>query len=176
MRKAIAILSMIFAVVALILSMVLFSKDAGTYVRHIAYGGDAYTGIQNAAADTAVNVKWLNEAVSFGFGAVLLMVSFAFLLVSVYFFGSEKGTPMTFNDVGMNSQKSVETTQSQEETVVTACVDGVSPVLDADTAMRQEICDLSLEELIARQRQTLRWSKRYRDLCREEMCNRGYQA
>ena len=38
------------------------------------YGGDAYTGIQNAAATTSKNVKELAGIVQFGFGSILLVM------------------------------------------------------------------------------------------------------
>ena len=38
------------------------------------YGGDAFTGIQNAAAVTSRNVKELAAIVQFGFGSVLLVM------------------------------------------------------------------------------------------------------
>ena len=40
---------------------------SGAYTKYEAYGGDAYTGIQNAAADTAVNVARFANA----FGALV---------------------------------------------------------------------------------------------------------
>ncbi len=41
--------------------------DTGTRTSYSYYGGDAYTGIQQAAADTARNVKALGEIVKAGF-------------------------------------------------------------------------------------------------------------
>ena len=38
------------------------------------YGGDAYTGIQNAAATTSKNVRDLAGIVQFGFGSILLVM------------------------------------------------------------------------------------------------------
>lgn len=47
------------------------------------YGGDAYTGIQKAAAKTGNNVAALNDTLSFGFGSILLVAGVAFLLTGI---------------------------------------------------------------------------------------------
>ena len=43
------------------------------YTEHNYYGGDAYTGIQNAAADAANNASDLSGCICAGFSAVLLI-------------------------------------------------------------------------------------------------------
>ena len=43
------------------------SSDTGTRTGYKSYGGDAYTGIQQAAADTARNVKTQSEIIISGF-------------------------------------------------------------------------------------------------------------
>lgn len=58
------------------LSLVSFNNETSYHY----YGGDAYTGIQHAAADTANSVK-------FGFGSVLLISGLGFI---AYAFLSEK--------------------------------------------------------------------------------------
>ena len=63
-----------------------FSFDTLDYERRAVYGGDAYTGIQNAAAMTSKNVKDLSDVVRFGFGSVLLVTGLSLIgfgLVSV---------------------------------------------------------------------------------------------
>ena len=47
--------------------------DEGYYESSYTYGGDAYTGIQNAAAQTANNTRYLAKITRFGFGSVLLV-------------------------------------------------------------------------------------------------------
>lgn len=59
--------------IAIILSIVCFTMDVGYGESDKSYGGDAYTGIQNAAAQTARNVKAETEIVRFGFGSLLLV-------------------------------------------------------------------------------------------------------
>ena len=62
-------------------------KIGGITVEHITYGGDAFTGIQNAAADTAI-------AVQNGFAYVLIAIGvfafFFFLGKLVVRLGSDK--------------------------------------------------------------------------------------
>ena len=81
----IGVLSIIFAILCFVLN-----GEFGScyYVGRQVYGGDAYTGIQNAAAATANNIDALNESVEtlancikIGFGFVLLIVG---LLVTLY--------------------------------------------------------------------------------------------
>lgn len=69
------ILLIVIAIISIIFSIKSFERsDYGTWVSQKEYGGDAYTGIQNAAASTAANVNVVNRSVSFGFGAILLIV------------------------------------------------------------------------------------------------------
>ena len=83
---AIAIVSVVFAAVTLVLAIVLFNSSVGRYELAETYGGDAYTGIQNAAAQTANNVQATNEILVIGFGGILLVAAFAFTLISIHFF------------------------------------------------------------------------------------------
>ncbi len=63
----------VFGVISLILAIVCFTRETGSYEYNEIYGGDAYTGIQNAAAQSANNVLCLNRIVKTGFGSVLLV-------------------------------------------------------------------------------------------------------
>ena len=64
----------VVGILAIILAIVCFSKDVGNTSLGYSYGGDAYTGIQNAAAQTANNVLYLTRIVRFGFSSVLLVL------------------------------------------------------------------------------------------------------
>lgn len=86
MKKLIAVLALVFAIVTGILSVIMFDSSAIGYTAHEVYGGDAYTGIQNAAADTANSVRRLNDDICVGFGSILLVATFAFALVSARYF------------------------------------------------------------------------------------------
>lgn len=49
--------------VSIALSIYCFNMDAGEYCGDSMYGGDAYTGMQNASATAARNVKMLSKIV-----------------------------------------------------------------------------------------------------------------
>lgn len=53
--------------------------DVGEYVSNLAYGGDAYTGIQNAGAKTACNVQDLAILVRNGLSALLTVIGIALI-------------------------------------------------------------------------------------------------
>lgn len=53
--------------------------EVGEYVSDLAYGGDAYTGIQNAGAATACNVQDLARLVRSGFSALLTVIGIALI-------------------------------------------------------------------------------------------------
>ncbi len=67
MNKTICYIGIAIGIICIIFSFAAFSGDAaissGTYTNHSVYGGDAYTGIQNAAADTANNVVKLGSGI-----------------------------------------------------------------------------------------------------------------
>ena len=66
--------SLIFVVAALCsfyFSHKCFDERAGSYVSEKTYGGDAYTGIQNAAAIAAKNAADVAEIVQKGFGSIV---------------------------------------------------------------------------------------------------------
>ena len=50
-----------------------FSKDAGNTAVGYSYGGDDYTGMQNAAVQTANTVLRITEVTRFSFSSVLLI-------------------------------------------------------------------------------------------------------
>lgn len=66
-------------IIALFLSFKCYTIDDLGYESSSMYGGDAYTGIQNAAAKTSQNVKELASIVQFGFGSVLLVMGLTIL-------------------------------------------------------------------------------------------------
>lgn len=74
MRFIKALLLLIVGIVACIQSNKVFKEDTGLYVSTYTYGGDAYTGMQNAAAKTGQNVKDLAKITQRGFGGLLLVL------------------------------------------------------------------------------------------------------
>ncbi|MBR2731759.1 MAG: hypothetical protein IKD72_07225 [Clostridia bacterium] len=67
-----------------VLSIVCFTLYTGSSQRDITYGGDAYTGIQNAAAQAANNAMYAAEIMKFGFGCVLLIAGLTLILYAVF--------------------------------------------------------------------------------------------
>ena len=61
--------------------------SSGTHIQHSYYGGDAYTGIQNAAADTGNNVLYLQATVrSIGNQIIsIILVTSAFIFTFIFF-------------------------------------------------------------------------------------------
>ena len=72
-KNARTILLCAAGIISVALSVRCFSFKDLDYEQSSMYGGDAYTGIQNAAAMTSKNVKELASIVQFGFGSVLLV-------------------------------------------------------------------------------------------------------
>lgn len=77
------ILFLVIGCISIVLCIMCFVADTGVFKRESAYGGDAYTGIQNAAAITANNVKCVAEIVSTGFGSILLVFGLYLIAVSI---------------------------------------------------------------------------------------------
>ena len=81
--KKVNIILLIAGILSIILSIVCFTKNSYAEelkywtIRYESYGGDAYTGIQNAAADTGTNVvvaaRFIIKVLTFGFGSILLV-------------------------------------------------------------------------------------------------------
>ena len=76
----------LFAVIgciSIILSIVCFTKDTGDSIWRESYGGDAFTGIQNAGAKTGNNVLELAEITRFGFGSILLISGMVLISLAI---------------------------------------------------------------------------------------------
>lgn len=63
----------IVGIVSIILSFKCFTYEKLDYASRNMYGGDAFTGIQNASAQTSNNIRELAEIEKFGFGSILLV-------------------------------------------------------------------------------------------------------
>lgn len=79
------VIGLISGIVSAILGFVVFGLGTGSWENSTSYGGDAYTGIQNAAAQTANNVQDLAEIVKFGMAPLLIVVGVAIFC----YFGSK---------------------------------------------------------------------------------------
>lgn len=72
----------ISGIVSFIFGTTMFGKSSGLYEPSNTYGGDAYTGIQNAAAQTANNLTNVAEIAKDGIGYLLIAIG----LISVFYF------------------------------------------------------------------------------------------
>ena len=78
-KKFASVLGVIAGCVSVLMSVIVFLKATGGYEWSETYGGDAYTGIQNAAAQTANNITYLNEIVKVVGGGLLLVLGLALI-------------------------------------------------------------------------------------------------
>lgn len=75
------ILFIIIGVAAIIAGLVCFVLDTGSYERNVTYGGDAYTGIQNASAQAANNIQLLSVIVKTGFGISFIIIGLILIVI-----------------------------------------------------------------------------------------------
>lgn len=115
-KKIRVIIFIIIGVISIGLSIKCFSYRQLDYEAKSMYGGDAFTGIQNAGAQTSKNVRDLADIVKFGFGSVLLVSGLGFLGVGLT-------TPLQNsseneddgNEESLGENPSEETTSSESE-------------------------------------------------------------
>lgn len=74
---------LVAGILSVLLGLLCFARNVGYPESRSIYGGDAYTGIQNAAAKTATNVVLLSQTVKFGFGSLLLVGGIALIAVGI---------------------------------------------------------------------------------------------
>lgn len=73
------VIGMISGVISIIGASVVNARGTGAYEAATSYGGDAYTGIQNAAAQTANNVQSLAFLVQTGMSRLLIVLGIALI-------------------------------------------------------------------------------------------------
>lgn len=79
-KKAFASIGgILVGLISVICSFMFFSAWTGSTISLYSYGGDAYTGIQNAAAYSGSNVYYLSEICAKGFGILLLVLGLAMI-------------------------------------------------------------------------------------------------
>ena len=127
MKKIRKLILLAAGVLAIILGIVSFGKDAGSYESNLSYGGDAYTGIQNASAQAANNTMYLAEITRFGFGSVLLVGGLVLVSAGIASFEKEKdeektqetvlrdGAPANPAGDGVRSEESAKDEESAEQ-------------------------------------------------------------
>lgn len=111
MKKIVSMAGAATGALSVIFSFMVIAKDVGSFENNSAYGGDAYTGIQNAAAQTAVNVYYLNQILRFGFFAILLVAGIALLCHYVPILMSEMNT----GDKKLTAKAAAESVEGSEE-------------------------------------------------------------
>ena len=79
MKKLGSIGGIISGVISIIFSFVVKGMSIGSWESNLSYGGDAYTGIQNASAQAANNVQDLADIVRTGLFAFLLVFGIALI-------------------------------------------------------------------------------------------------
>ena len=83
MKKGIAVAMMFVGLISVILGIVCFSMENGAKELNSYYGGDAYTGIQQAAAQGARNGYYGNNILCLGFGSVLTVAGMVIMLLAI---------------------------------------------------------------------------------------------
>lgn len=78
-KRIAAVMLILVGIVAIILGISAYDMSTGQEESDERYGGDAYTGIQRAAAQTARNVVKVAEAITFSAGSVLLIGGLAMI-------------------------------------------------------------------------------------------------
>lgn len=78
--KLLKVFGIVLGILSIVISLSVFSSSVGYYENAQKYGGDAYTGIQNAAAQTANNIKYLGETIQMGIAGLLLVQGLAMFL------------------------------------------------------------------------------------------------
>ncbi|MBE6618598.1 MAG: hypothetical protein E7626_02285 [Ruminococcaceae bacterium] len=80
---AVSVIGILIGIFCIIVSGIVFSENGGTYTKRFTYGGDAYTGIQNAAANTSNNVALLHNLVALVSGYAFLIVGLIMIWKSI---------------------------------------------------------------------------------------------
>lgn len=83
MRIVKRFLLIIMGAVSISLGTICLEKETGDRESFSFYGGDAFTGIQQAGAQSANNVRDLAEITRFGFGSVLLVGGFVLIIGAI---------------------------------------------------------------------------------------------
>ena len=91
-------LFLIIAIVSIVFAIVCFNMEVGNTEWFETYGGDAYTGIQNAAAQTANNVIKTNTCIKTIGGFAFIIIGLAFGSIGISFVSNSKNEENTENN------------------------------------------------------------------------------
>jgi len=125
--------SLISGIISIALGFDAMSNSGGRYSPSYKYGGDAYTGMQNAAADAANNISDMEQSVCEAIGYVSLAIGFGlnvagggFIIKGIRCFadtldgaGGIPFAPLSADSTA-NHSRSDQTTEEAEETEETA--------------------------------------------------------
>ena len=78
------IVNSVLGLVSAVLGIVCYTRFTGSWESFKEYGGDAYTGIQNAAAQSANNITYLGDILKFGLGSILLIFGLYLLFNGIF--------------------------------------------------------------------------------------------
>lgn len=131
MKKLSNIVGIISGMISIVFSFVVKGMSIGYYEQNYTYGGDAYTGIQNASAQAANNVQDLADLVRTGIYGFLLV----FGLALIFFFLSRLVEKAPTNENPISSLASA----SQIETDVSAVTE--SPAAELETPSVKELAE-----------------------------------
>lgn len=90
----------VIAIVAFTFANKIDDMGNGDYVSSSRYGGDAYTGMQNASAETGCNVYKGNQITQKGFKYVFILSGLGFLVLGL--------TPALTNNTALSTKKDEE--------------------------------------------------------------------
>ena len=115
-KRFLGIAFIIIAIVSFIFAIVIGAQSSGSYELSQAYGGDAYTGIQNAAAQTANNIMYSNEIIKLCACGIFVILGSILAILGIYFV-SESNKEASQASVDNNSKKKTDDTSyyTQEE-------------------------------------------------------------
>lgn len=111
-----SIFLVIAGIVSIGLSIHCFNMNEGEYCSDSMYGGDAYTGMQNASASAARNVKTLSKIVKSGFGSTLLVCGLALIAFSIQGKMEEKDNVSTGSTI-MNNNETAAAKEQKEVSI-----------------------------------------------------------
>ena len=111
-RKVLALSFFAIAIASIVFAICCFNFYVGNYEPNLKYGGDAYTGMQNASAQAANNVLRISENLCSVCGFIFIIIGATFASLGVYnlikakeekivsdkLFEIERNTKFTYND------------------------------------------------------------------------------
>ena len=115
-KRFLGIAFIIIAIISFIFAIVIGAQSSGSYELSQAYGGDAYTRIQNAAAQTANNILHTNEIIKLCACGIFVILGSILAILGIYFV-SESNKETSQASVDNNSKKKTDDTSyyTQEE-------------------------------------------------------------